>query len=168
MTNLDPALFTENASKCFFIFSFLSVTTGIESLETFSVDNGWSRFVILFLGDPHLLEGRERSQDRSSNPYRVFSLRWSNDLDFHGGWSQSSQLLLHSVSNSREHSRSSREHNISVEILSDINITLHDGVVSGFVNTSRFHTSDCWVVESFGESESFVTYCYDLSVGYFV
>jgi len=56
----------------------------VECLEALSVDNGWSRLVILLLGDPHLLEGGERSKNRSSDPDRVFSLWWGNDLDLHG------------------------------------------------------------------------------------
>merc|ERR1711983_530240 len=45
----------------------------IYSLEAFSVDNGWAAFVVFLLGDPHLLEGGEGSQDGSSDPYGVFS-----------------------------------------------------------------------------------------------
>ena len=33
------------------------------SLEAFSVDDGWAGFIVFLLGDPHLLEGGERSQD---------------------------------------------------------------------------------------------------------
>jgi len=29
----------------------------IDTLETFSVDNGWARFIIFLFADPHLLEG---------------------------------------------------------------------------------------------------------------
>jgi hypothetical protein len=133
-------------------------------LEALSVDNGRSRLIILFLGDPHLLEGGERSQDRSSDPDRVLALRGSNDLDLHGRGSEGSQLFLHSVSNSREHGGSSRENDVSVEILSDINIALHDGVVGGLVDTSRFHTQERGLEEGFGASESLVSNGDDLSV----
>ncbi|KAG8222291.1 hypothetical protein J437_LFUL001833 [Ladona fulva] len=70
-------------------------------LEALAMDNGWARFVVLLLGDPHLLEGGERSQDGTSNPYRVLPLGWSDDLDLHGGWSQGSNFLLHTVGDSR-------------------------------------------------------------------
>merc|ERR1719394_1766339 len=53
-------------------------------LEAFSVDNGWTAFIVFLLGDPHLLEGGEGSQDGSSDPYGVFSFWWSNDLGL--GW----------------------------------------------------------------------------------
>jgi len=49
------------------------------------VDNGWAAFVVFLLGDPHLLEGGEGSQDGSSDPYGIFSFWWSNDLDLNGG-----------------------------------------------------------------------------------
>jgi len=100
----------------------LKLKKGLGCLEALSVDNRWSRLIVLLLGDPHLLEGRERSQDRSSDPDRVFSLRGSNDLNLHCGWGEGSQFLLHAISDTREHGGSSRKDDVSVEILSDINL----------------------------------------------
>ena len=40
-----------------------------------------ARFVILLLGAPEILEGAERSQNRSTNPYRVLSLGRRDNLD---------------------------------------------------------------------------------------
>ena len=68
------------------------------NLEALSVHDGWSGFIVLLLGDPHLLEGGERSQDGASDPYGILSLWWRNDLDLHGWWSKSCDFLLHSVS----------------------------------------------------------------------
>ena len=51
------------------------------SSESLSVDGGGARFIVLALRDPHLLDCAEGKQDRSSNPYRVLSLWWSNLLD---------------------------------------------------------------------------------------
>merc|ERR1712227_122710 len=45
---------------------------GLAALEALPVDNRWARFIIFLFGNPHLLESGERSQDRTSNPYRVF------------------------------------------------------------------------------------------------
>ena len=53
-------------------------------LEALSVDNGWTAFIILLLGDPHLLESGEGSEDGSSNPDGVLPLRRGNDLDLDG------------------------------------------------------------------------------------
>ncbi len=49
-------------------------------LEAFAVDDGWSRLIILLLANPHLLEGGQGGQDGTSDPDRVFTLRWGNDL----------------------------------------------------------------------------------------
>ena len=63
------------------------------------MDDGGAGLLVLLFGDPHLLEGGERSQDGASDPDRVFPFRRSNDLDLHGAGSQGSDLLLHPVSN---------------------------------------------------------------------
>ena len=52
-------------------------------LEALSVHDGWARLVVLLLGDPHLLEGREGGQDGSSDPDGVLPLGGSDDLDLH-------------------------------------------------------------------------------------
>ena len=137
-------------------------------LEALSVDDGWARLVVLFLGDPHLLESGEGSEDRSSDPDGVLSFWGSDDLDLHGGWSKSSEFLLHAVSNSGEHGGSSREDDVSVKVLSDINVALHDGVVGGFVDTGSFHTEERGLEEGFWASETFVSDGDDLTVGKFV
>lgn len=62
-----------------------------------------------------------------------------NYLNLHRTWSQSCNLFLHTVANPRIHCGSSREDVISVEILTDVDIAFHNTVVSGFVDTCRFH-----------------------------
>ena len=39
-----------------------------ESLEALSVNDSGAGFVVLLLGDPHLLEGGESGQDGASDP----------------------------------------------------------------------------------------------------
>lgn len=78
------------------------------SLEALAVDNGRTALVVLLLGDPHLLEGGKRSQDGTTDPDGVFSLRRSNDLDLHGRWSKSSDFLLHTVRDTWVHGSTTR------------------------------------------------------------
>merc|ERR1712227_272076 len=137
----------------------------IYDLEALAVDNGWAALVVLLLGDPHLLEGGEGSKDGSSDPDRVLSLWWSNDLDLDGGWSKSGDLLLHSVSNTGVHGGASRHDSVSVQVLSDVNIALHDGVVGGLMDTAGFHSKEGWLEESLGASESLIANGDDLTVG---
>ena len=54
-----------------------------QTLKAFAVDNGGTALIIFLLGDPHLLESGQGSQDGSTDPHRVFALRGRNDLDFH-------------------------------------------------------------------------------------
>ena len=63
------------------------------------MDNIRTILIILLLGDPHVLEGGERSQDGSSNPGRELPLWRCNDQEPRRRWSQVGDLLLHSVSN---------------------------------------------------------------------
>ena len=71
----------------------------VHHLETLPVNNGRTRLVIFLLGDPHLLESGQRSQDGSSDPDGVFPLWRSDDLDLHRLWGQVGQFLLHTVGN---------------------------------------------------------------------
>jgi len=128
------------------------------------VDNGWSCLVVLLLGDPHSLEGGEGSQDGATNPDRVLSLWWRDDLDLHGGWGEGGDLLLHSVGNTWVHGGTTGEDVVGVEVLSDINIALHDGVVGGLVDTGGLHTDEGWLEEGLWASESLVTDGDDLTV----
>ena len=120
--------------------TYLKHTQFCGYLEALSVDNGRARLVVLLLGDPHLLEGGERGQDGSSDPDGVLPLGRSNDLDLHGRGSEGGDLLLHPVGDAREHSGSSGEDGVGVQILPDVNIALHDGVVGVLVDSGNLKT----------------------------
>merc|ERR1712193_45339 len=137
-------------------------------LEAFPVDNGWTAFIVLLFGDPHLLEGGEGSQDGASDPDGVFPLWWSNDLDLNGGWSQGGDFLLHTVSNTGVHGGASGQDSVGVQVLPDVNVALHDGVVDGLVDAARFHTQEAGLEESLGAPEPLVADGDDLAVGQLV
>jgi len=132
------------------------------------VDDGGARLIVLLLRDPHLLEGGEGSEDGASDPDRVLPLGRSDDLDLHGGGSQGRDLLLHSVGDSGEHGGTTREHSVGVEVLSDIDVALHDGVVGCLVDTGRLHADEGGLEEGLGASESLVADRDHLAVGKFV
>merc|ERR1740128_385279 len=134
-------------------------------LEAFPVDDGWAGLVVLLLADPHLLEGGQGSQDGSTDPYGVFALWGSNDLDLHGGWGKGGYLLLHPVSDTWVHGGASGQDSVGVQILTDVNIALHDGVVGGLVDTGRFHTQEGWLEQGLGATEPLVSDGDDLTVG---
>jgi len=135
------------------------------ALEAFAVDDGWAGLIVFLLGDPHGLECGEGGKDGSTDPYGVFTLRRSNDLDLDGGWGKGDDLLLHTVSNTGEHGGTAGSDVVGVQILTDVDIALHDGVVDGLVDTSRFHTQEGWLQERLWATETLVSDGDDLTVG---
>merc|ERR1712026_528497 len=137
----------------------------VVKLEALPVDNGWAALVVLLLGDPHLLEGGQGRQDGSSDPDRVFPLRGSNNLDLDGGGSKGSDLLLHTISNTRVHGGATRHDGVGIQVLPDVNITLHDGVVGGLMDTAGLHTKEGRLEEGLRGTEPLVANGDDLAVG---
>merc|ERR1719186_372114 len=90
------------------------------------------------------------------------------DLDLDGGGSKSSDFLLHTVSNTRVHGGASGHDSVGIEILTDINITLHDGVVGGLMDAAGFHSEEGRLEESLWATETFIANGDDLAVGKFI
>merc|ERR1712158_142642 len=142
-----------------------AVDSKVVKLEALPVDNGWAAFVVFLLGDPHLLEGGKGRQDGSSDPDGVFPLRGSNDLDLNGGWSKSGDFLLHTISNTGVHGGATGHDGVGIQVLPDVNIALHDGVVGGLMDTAGFHSEEGRLEEGFGGTEPLVADGDDLTVG---
>ena len=104
--------------------------------------NAWPAFIILHLGDPHLLEGGQRRQDGAADPHRVLPLRGSDDLDLDGGGGKAGDLPGHSVGDSREHGGASGQHDVVVKVLADVHVALEDGVVGGLVHARHLHAHE--------------------------
>merc|ERR1711915_106646 len=151
--------------ECFYLLGHKRANAKTVKLEALAVNNGWAALIVFLLGDPHLLEGGERSEDGSSDPDGVFPLRGSDDLDLNGGWGKSSDLLLHTVSNTRLHGGASRHDSVGIEILTDVNIAPHDGVVGGLVDAAGFHSKEGRLEEGLGAAETLVANGDDLAVG---
>ena len=112
------------------------------SLEALPVDNGRAGLVVLLLADPHGLEGGQRGEDGATDPNGVLALRWSNDLDLHGAGRHRRDLLLHAVGNTREHGRATGHDGVGVQVLTDIDVALHDGVEGRLVDAARLHAQE--------------------------
>merc|ERR1712138_127510 len=85
------------------------------------------------------------------------------DLD--GGGSKSKDLLLHPVSNTRVHGGATRHDSVGVQVLPDVNIALHDGVVGGLVDTAGLHTKEGRLEEGLRGTEPLIADGDDLAVG---
>merc|ERR1719330_312628 len=160
-----PAVMFVCVFVCVFVWAvFLWCVCESVHLETFPVDDGWARFVVFLFADPHLLEGGKGSQDGTSDPYRVFPLWGSDDLDFHGWWSKVGDLLLHAVSDSGVHGGATSHDNIAVQVLPDVNIALHDGVVGGLMDTGSLHSQEGRLEDGLWTSEPFISDSDDLAI----
>merc|ERR1711963_23906 len=137
----------------------------VNSLEALAVDDGGAGLVVLLLGDPHLLEGGEGGQDGAADPDGVFALRWSDDLDLHGGGRQGGDLLLHAVGDAGEHGGAAGQHGVGVQVLPNVDVALHDRVVGGLVDAGRLHADEGRLEEGLGAAEALVADGDDLGVG---
>merc|ERR1712086_525963 len=127
--------------------------TGLEAL---AVDDLGSRLVVLLLGDPHLLEGGEGSEDGAADPDGVLALRGSHDLDGHGGRGEGHDLLLHAGIDAFEHGGTAGEDDVAVEVLADVDVALHDGVVGGGVDAIGLLANEGRLEENLGAAETLV------------
>ena len=72
------------------------------------MDNRGAALVVFLLGDPHLLECGQGSQDGATNPDRVFALRGCDYLNLHRRWRKCSDFFLHAVCNAGVHGGATR------------------------------------------------------------
>merc|ERR1719376_205863 len=79
-----------------------------------------------------------------------------------------SDLLLHTVSNTRVHGGASRHDSVGIQVLTDVNIALHDGVVGGLVDATGFHSKEGWLEESLRAAETLIANGDDLAVRKFI
>ena len=93
------------------------------------MNNRRSTLIIFLLRYPQILERRKRRQNRSTDPHRVFALWRRDNLDLHACGRQARQLLLHAVRNTWVHRSTTREHNIAVQVTTDVKVALVDRVV---------------------------------------
>merc|ERR1719427_1018165 len=137
-------------------------------LEALAVDDSGAGLIVFFLGDPQSFKSGQRTKDGATDPDGVLTLRWSNNLDLDGGRSQSSNLLLHAVSNTSVHGGTTRHDNVGQQILPDVNVAPHDGGVDYLMDTSRFHTKEGRLEERLRSTETLTADGDDLTIGKFI
>ena len=64
---------------------------------------------------------------------------------------------MHTISNTRVHGGATRHDSVGIQVLPDVNIALHDGVVGGLVDTAGLHTQERGLEEGLGAPEPFVS-----------
>merc|ERR1712114_118504 len=79
--------------------------------------------------------------------------------------SKGGDFLLHTVSNTRVHGGASRHDSVGIEILTDVNVALHDGVVGGLMDATSFHSKEGRLEESLRAAETLIANGDNLAVG---
>ena len=104
----------------------------------------------------------------TTDPDGVLPLGGSDDLDLDGGGGQGGDLLLHAVSNTGVHGGASGHDGVGVQVLPDVHVALHDGVVGGLVDAAGLHSQEAGLEEGLGAPEPLVADGDDLAVGQLV
>lgn len=95
-------------------------------LEALAMDDTGTCLIILLFGDPKLLEGRQRSQDGSTDPHGVLALWRGNNLHLDLPGCQGADLLLHPIREAGVHGRAARDDRVAEQVLSDVDVAPHD------------------------------------------
>ena len=132
------------------------------------MDNGRAGLIVLLLGDPHLLEGGEGGEDGAADPDGILPLRGRDDLNLHGAGGQGGDLLLHAVRNARIHGGAAGQDGVGVQVLTDVHVALHDGVVGRLVDAAGLHAQEGGLEEGLRAPKALVTNGDDLTVGQLV
>ena len=130
--------------------------------------DGGAALIVLALGDPHLLEGAQGGQDGASDPHAVLTLRGCHHLDLHGGGRKRGQLLRHALTDALEHSGAAGENHVGVEVLSDVHITLHDGLEGGVVDAAGLLAHEAGLEKDLRAAEALSTNSDDVAVWQFI
>ena len=88
--------------SCTCLPTSLLMNSNLGGSEALLVDDRRAGLVMLLLGDPHGLEGWEGGQDGATDPSRVLSFWWSDDLDLRVVGGSGGDLFLHSLSKAGE------------------------------------------------------------------
>jgi hypothetical protein len=135
------------------------------------MDDARAGLIVLLLRAPEVLESGEGGENGTTDPDGVLALRGCNNLDLHRGRREGGQLFLHTIGNTGEHGGTTRKDNVAVEITTDIEIALEDGVVTiqmlipfcihyhdidlrRLVDTGSFKTKEGRLEESLGCTEA--------------
>ena len=107
------------------------------------MNNRRSTLIVFLLRYPQILERRKRRQNRSTDPHRVFALWRCDNLDLHARGRQARQLLLHAVRNTWVHRSTTREHNIAVQVTTDVEVALVNRVVPASGSAPNHKSTRC-------------------------
>jgi hypothetical protein len=118
------------------------------------VDDSGSVFLVVLPGDPRRRNGGKRSEQRSSSPGSVLSVRLSDNSDLGTTGSSGDKLLLESVGHTFVHGGTTGHDDVLAEFSLDINVGGRDGFPGEGINRFARHTVKFRLVDEFGGTDS--------------
>ena len=107
---------------------------------------------------------RACGENGATDPDRVLALRWGDDLDLHGRRGQRLDLLLDTVGDTRVHGGAAGHDDVAVQVLTDVDVALHDRVVGELVSAGGLHAEERRLEEGLRAAEALVADGDDLAV----
>lgn len=95
-------------------------------------------FFVFLPGDPYILKLGETGENGASDPDAELPLWGVDDSDFDCAGRQGGDFLEKTVLHADEHHIASAEHYIAVEVLSDVQVALHDALEGLLVQPAVF------------------------------
>merc|ERR1719238_1917430 len=132
--------------------------------EALPVDDRGARLIVFLFRDPHLLECAQGRQDGTTNPHGVFPLWGRHYFDLHRGWRKSSELLRHALADALKHCGASGQHDVCVQVLADVNVTLHDGLEGCVVDSAGLLSNETRLEQNLRATEALVANSNDVAV----
>lgn len=118
------------------------------------MEDGETVLLVVGLGNPRVGEAAEGAEGGGTSPDRELSGWLGNNSNVGTGWELGLELVLESVGKTLVHGGTTGEDDVLGEILSDIDISLLDGVVGDVLDTLAAHTVEGWLEEELWTSES--------------
>jgi len=128
------------------------------------MDDVRARLVVLLLRAPQVLKRRHRRENRAADPQLVLTLGRRDDLHLHAARTKAREILLHAVRDARGHRRATGEHDVAVQVASDVDVTLEDRVVRRLVHTRGLEAEEGRLEERLGRAEALIVDGDDLPV----
>merc|ERR1712080_634734 len=163
--SLEGLKATKRCQRHFFFFGLLSPSISNRRarmtplslregrLEALAVDDARARLVVFVLGDPHLLERRERREDGAANPDGVLSLGRRHNLDLDRRRREGGELLVETLVDAGEHGRAAGQDGVGVEVTANVNIALLDRIVGQLVDAGRLLPDEAWREHRFAAAD---------------
>ena len=86
------------------------------------MNNGSTMLFVVGLCDPGRSEGAEGREGRCTLPHSELTVSGGDDLDLCTSWGESNNFIFQSIGESSVHSGTTRENDVSCEVLSDVNV----------------------------------------------